>query len=644
MRLQPTDFLSLLFPDHNDPAHPIVIWTSANKETTWCASPDEAGQVATRLSPSTDVYFGVALQDKALVMSELNARRPGASERTTRGFAKSAHAIGGIWCDLDIKNDHHSKAGLPASVDIILRGLQTLPHPPSLVVSTGGGVHAWWLFRELWVFDSDRERAKAQAIVAGWQGFIAEISKWTVDPTADLSRVLRPTSTINHKYKTTVEVAWPRDLAAIQRYNPSDFDTWSRAPKPIPEVSKIGNLVLSPDAVPSEALGSLLANDADFNAVWHGAKKFASQSERDASLAARLVGYGFTDQEIVDALVVNRRLHGGKDKLERGELREGYYARTIYMVRCSVKTKQIEEGKSEALMSLQATYDDDRREIEALRSNAAAGETQLVLKPSEDGSAPDIIEVPTQTMEDASDALVRKRREMLAKVNAALGLSFSDGEAEKMQIVRIVRYSGDPGEYQIWMASSSKGANVFVPSIDRIANPSAFAALILDSTKEVVPILKIAPWREILKSLMLAIEDIELPAGSPEQDVRDLVLDAVAKFGVPERQDDALLDAWHDAEGRVFVLADALLRHQSSLPPALQVAKNRRDLARKLKQAGGGNANKNFWERLGGARRRRVCRAVWDVTQIAGRVERGSGSSTRAVGWEEVGHAQNQEL
>ena len=621
MKLSPAQFLHLLFPDHDDAAHPIVIWASAKKETSWCATPAEAGAVAEKLSASSDVYFGVALQDKALALAEASARKPGVSERSTRGFAKSAHAIGGIWCDIDIKNEHHAKAGLPASVDIIVRGLMTLPHEPSLIISTGGGVHAWWLFREPWVFEDDKERAKAQAVVAGWQAFIAEISKWTVDPTADLSRVLRPTSTTNHKYQTTVEAIWPRDFDAVRRYNPSDFDTWSRAPKPVPEVAKIGNLVLAVDAQPCDKIGALLAHDSDFNNVWHGHRKFPSQSERDLSLAHRLVAYGCTDQEIVDALICNRRIHGAKDKLDRGELRESYYARTIHTARCAAKTRQIEDGKNEALMSLQATYDDDRREIDALRSNIASTDTQLVMKQGEDGDVPDIIEVAHPVAADAEDALVRKRKEMLGKVNAALGLSFSDGEAEKMQIVRIVRYSGDPGEYQIWMASASRGANVFVPSIDRIANPSSFAALILDATKEVVPILKVGPWREVLKSLMLAIEDIQLPTGTPEQDIADLVTDCLGRFGLPMRQDDSLLDAWHDPEGRVFVLSEALLRHLSSLPPNLQVAKTRRELARKLKQAGGTSKPGWFHERLSGGSSRRACRMVWEVTQIAGRVD-----------------------
>jgi hypothetical protein len=38
--------------------------------------------------------------------------------------------------------------------------------PPSLVIATGNGAHAWWLFKETWVFENDEERKEAAALVA----------------------------------------------------------------------------------------------------------------------------------------------------------------------------------------------------------------------------------------------------------------------------------------------------------------------------------------------------------------------------------------------------------------------------------------------------------------------------------------------
>ena len=100
--------------------------------------------------------------------------------------------------------------------------LQALPAgKPSVVLHTGGGVHAWWTFRS-WI-----PAAEAIPLLEGWGRCFMSVASsmgFRVDATADITRMLRVPGTLNGKPAdgpVAVEVvAWaprpnydPRDLA-----------------------------------------------------------------------------------------------------------------------------------------------------------------------------------------------------------------------------------------------------------------------------------------------------------------------------------------------------------------------------------------------------------------------------------------------
>src|ERR1039458_4764568 len=97
--------------------------------------------------------------------------------------------------------------------------------PPTFVVRTGNGAHAWWLFREPLIFESDEDRRNAGALALRWQSLLrlnAAAHGWAFDRLADLARVLRVPGTKNCK-----DPANPKPVAiqsqTDRRYNPSAF-------------------------------------------------------------------------------------------------------------------------------------------------------------------------------------------------------------------------------------------------------------------------------------------------------------------------------------------------------------------------------------------------------------------------------------
>lgn len=302
------EFLTELFGDAVGENAQITIFSG--KRTTWCSSIPDAVKAVEMLDKKTDVYFGVALQDRDRARAIAKEKRN--DPDSTRGYSNTTVAIGGVWVDIDIACDGHAKPGLPTSIVAVLAELDKLPLKPTFVFVTGGGVHAWWLFKEPWILGSDDERMRATTLLAGWQAFLRKTTGWTIDATHDLARVLRLPGTRNHKRGVTVEVAVNEPA---RRYSPSDFEDWLVRPQRVstPAAAHSESFTLSADARPPEPKFHVLLDlDPKFAATWKRERpEFPSQSEYDMSLASTAAHAGWSDQEIVDLLVAHRREGGG---------------------------------------------------------------------------------------------------------------------------------------------------------------------------------------------------------------------------------------------------------------------------------------------------------------------------------------------
>ena len=221
---------------------------------------------------------------------------------THRCPSNEVAGIVGLWADLDLKSDAHPKAALPATVEDAMKILPD-EFPPTFVVRTGNGAHAWWLFREPLIFESDEDRRNAGALALRWQSLLrlnAAAHGWAFDRLADLARVLRVPGTKNCK-----DPANPKPVAiqsqTDRRYNPSDFVEFLEA-HGVPNAEeqervtqgwkeKVADKPLSvnPNAtVPEDLLNRHLAADPRFKKTWLRQRedlKDQSQSGYDMALA-----------------------------------------------------------------------------------------------------------------------------------------------------------------------------------------------------------------------------------------------------------------------------------------------------------------------------------------------------------------------
>lgn len=346
MREETGTFLAALFDAKPDPTR-ILIWTLPDRASRFCKSVDEAAADAVRLaSENKDVYFGCGLAKRAVEFG--------------RGTIGNIAAIPGVWVDFDIRGAGHkdTKKTLAPNVDAVENVLQKLVIEPSIVVHTGGGVHCYWLFKELWTFADDKAREDAQKFCLSWVRTVQSVAKsagYDVDSTFDISRVLRVPGTFNFKSGSPVPVRILR--MNENRYDPSEIEPFimpdavnaspMKAPVSLETLARVSGsgLILDPNASPMiDKLEALAEAEPRFRQSWERKRRDLSDqsaSSYDLSLATHAAMAGWTDQEIVNLLIASRRKF--KDDLK---LRVDYYVRTLARARTiTSRGKAVEELK-----------------------------------------------------------------------------------------------------------------------------------------------------------------------------------------------------------------------------------------------------------------------------------------------------------
>ena len=207
------EFFQVLYPEETE-GH-TYLWTLPDKRTQVfsCAAHADTAQAAQKASDtSKDVYFSVGVSERLFK----------AHER-----AKSADivAIPGLWVDIDIAGDGHAAKALPPDY-AAARALLPEMLDPSMVVHSGHGLHAYYLFRELLDTRTDEERSAAEELLRRLQGAVrarAAEHGWHVDSVPDLCRVLRVPGTLNRKGGGAVPCVVAECSEGL-RYNAEDFD------------------------------------------------------------------------------------------------------------------------------------------------------------------------------------------------------------------------------------------------------------------------------------------------------------------------------------------------------------------------------------------------------------------------------------
>lgn len=313
--LTPSSFLSLLWG--LQPPGQVLVWRLPSKHSTWFTRFDNLDAFCAA-HKEDDIYTGVSLAYRNAPVS--------AYSRTSN---INAGGIAGLWADIDLAGPEHKKPGLPQTQAEVMSIL--LDPFPTVIIHSGHGLQAWWLFREPWLFGDVAERDEARTLTRWWHQQLAErFAKrgWALDATHDLARVLRLPGTVNHKgapvpvhaiYQTQNRL----DVVSLLGQLPASTPLLTRT-----LTTAISDVVLDPAAMPPLAkFEALAAISEKFMRSWlHQRQDLMDQSASsyDMSLADIAVQADWEDQEIVNLLVAHRRERGADLKL-----REDYYRRTI---------------------------------------------------------------------------------------------------------------------------------------------------------------------------------------------------------------------------------------------------------------------------------------------------------------------------
>lgn len=320
-------FLHALWGDAVSPTRLLQTWTLGTRRLEQWHSRTAARDIAGR----HDTYMGVALSGRIID----HRRRPTAAD---------AIAIPGMWADIDIAGTTDGRGGVKA------QGARDLDHArriaglilePTIIVHSGHGLQAWWLFDDgPWVFRTADEQRAGALLALRWGaelGVRALLTGARLDSVHDLARLMRAPGTINAKDPahpvpvTVVSADGPRHpLASFQRATAGRTETLragslsaggagSGAPIPMVPVTDELSARLAAIAEASPAVAAILDGSARRLFGW-------SPSQADLSLAGRLAAITnpitgdpmFSDPEI-KALTRRARLQAqpGDPKADR---------------------------------------------------------------------------------------------------------------------------------------------------------------------------------------------------------------------------------------------------------------------------------------------------------------------------------------
>ena len=319
------EFLAQCFGDAVDHRRRLALFTLPDKQTCLFNRVDDAAEYGTSRAANSDVYFGVG------VISGSPAGR---------GKSEDVSAIGALWADIDIHSAAHVSDRLPGSLDEARDLLRQLPLRPSILVSTGHGLHAYWLLHEPWIFESPDDRDQAAQLTKSWHGLVCAAATrkgWSLENLGDLTRVLRLPGTINHRDPDAPANVELIETAYDRRYDITDFEEFL----PIPDVTEVASmpsipLTLLPEAEPpSDKLILAVTESPQFLRTWEQERsdlRDQSPSGYDLSLAVMAALREWSDQEIANLLIARRRRH---DQDPKKALRLDYIQRTIVRARSS---------------------------------------------------------------------------------------------------------------------------------------------------------------------------------------------------------------------------------------------------------------------------------------------------------------------
>ena len=142
-----------------------------------------------------------------------------------------------IWADLDIKGENHKADNLPPDAET---AISLLPFKASIVVNSGGGLHAYNLLDTPFLLNTYEERKNANKRNTDYLDMIRANGegKYKIDGTADLPRVLRVPGTYNLKNIENPVLCHIVEINESVRYSLNELNHLIIPPPKLSESSK----------------------------------------------------------------------------------------------------------------------------------------------------------------------------------------------------------------------------------------------------------------------------------------------------------------------------------------------------------------------------------------------------------------------
>lgn len=168
------------------------------------------------------------MKQYANIYAHPGLRKPGLTSNR-RGGRDSVVGVVGAWVDIDIAGPGHAEMNLPKTLeealDLVAEAFTDLS--PTIVVHSGGGIHAYWLFKEAWIFKDDKEKSECEVLLKNWQKQLLRIGKenheWKLDNVGSIDRAMRMPGTRNYKNRDNPVSAKILSLDDSLRYTRDDL-------------------------------------------------------------------------------------------------------------------------------------------------------------------------------------------------------------------------------------------------------------------------------------------------------------------------------------------------------------------------------------------------------------------------------------
>ncbi len=232
-------FIATRYPADHDGYK--VLWSRQQQGKTGFYGADETDALSESIAKrgaTEDLYLPVGLQREKLPPTE-------------RGKTEGVVSVSGLFADIDTQIGKDVDRGYCRDNEEALTILRQFKPFPSIIVNSGNGLQAHWLFDSPVLLESAGDRERVQAVFRAFQKKLREhfaAQGKVIDSVHDLARVFRIPGTFNHKWGE------PKPVTALEYHEDARYG--------FSEIEAIVQDVLAPEPATSD-------EDSDFPLADH---------------------------------------------------------------------------------------------------------------------------------------------------------------------------------------------------------------------------------------------------------------------------------------------------------------------------------------------------------------------------------------